>query len=135
MKISTKGTYALRIMTDMAIKPEEMWTASMLAEKNNLSAKYLEKIISQLLKAGLLTSHRGSSGGYKLSRSPKDISLGQIILATEGRLQTVSCVSLGAKCDLMPKCLTATVWAKLDNIVNDYLNTTSLQDVVSGNIK
>lgn len=135
MKISTKGIYALRIMTDMAGKPNELWSASMLAEKNYISAKYLEKIISKLLKGGLLESFRGSSGGYKLSKTPDKITIGDVLSLTEGKMRTVSCVSKTGKCDLMPKCLTAGVWLKLDSIVNDFLNSTTLEDVINQSIK
>ena len=135
MKISTKGTYALRIMTDMALSPDTTWTVLSLAEKNNLSAKYLERIISMLVKGNLLKSFRGSAGGYKLAGNPKDITIGQILALTEGKLQTVSCVSSGAKCDMMPKCLTANVWVKLDKVVNDFLNSTTLEDVVKKKVK
>ena len=135
MKISTKGIYALRIMTDMAGKPNELWSASMLAEKNYISAKYLEKIISKLLKGGLLESFRGSSGGYKLSKTPDKITIGDVLSLTEGKMRTVSCVSKTGKCDLMPKCLTAGVWLKLDSIVNEFLNSTTLEDVINQSIK
>ena len=135
MKISTKGIYALRIMTDMANSLDEIWTTSALAEKNYISAKYLEKIVSKLLKGGLLKSYRGSSGGYKLAKTPDKISIGDILTLTEGKMKTVSCVSKNGKCDLMPKCLTAGVWLKLDSIVNEFLSSTTLEDVIKQSIK
>ena len=135
MKISTKGTYALGIMTDIAKNyKDEAVSLSLIASRNNMSVKYLEQIVNMLTKNNLLTSFRGTNGGYKLSRDAREITLGQILNATEGELKTVSCINSGVKCDKVAKCLTVGVWAKLDNIVNDFLNTTTLDDIVNKRI-
>ena len=132
MKISTKGTYALGIMTDIAShSQDEAIPLTVLANRNNMSVKYLEQIVNMLVKNNLLVSFRGTNGGYKLSRDAKDITIGQILKATEGELQTVSCLNAGVKCDKVAKCLTVGVWTKLDNIVNDFLNSTTLDDVIN----
>ena len=132
MKISTKGTYALGIMTDIAsLKQDEAVSLTLLSQRNNMSIKYLEQIVNMLVKNDLLKSFRGTNGGYKLSRDAKHITLGQILKATEGELQTVSCINSDVKCDKIAKCLTVGVWTKLDNIVNDFLNSTTLDDVIN----
>lgn len=135
MKISTKGTYALRIMADIALAGENNTTVSGLSAKTNISEKYLEQIIGKLVKAKLLTSFRGTNGGYKLSRPAKEISVKQILQATEGNFKSVSCLEEGVKCDMEAKCLTINVWAGLNKVINDYLSNVSLEDVVQKNIK
>lgn len=135
MKISTKGRYALRVMADIALNSDEKKISiTELAERNNISDKYLEQIISLLVKQNLLVSFRGSQGGYKLSRPASEITIGDIISSTEGNLETVSCVSGNEKCDMAGSCLTANVWAKLDKIVNDFFNSTTLDDVINKRI-
>ncbi len=133
MKISTKGIYSVNILTDIASAPDKTWTVAELSMRNNISVKYLERIISQLVKSGILTSFRGANGGYVLSREPKDITLGEILEATEGRMQTVSCVS-GARCDKMSMCKTSKVWLALDKAMNDFFLRTTLEDIERGNI-
>ena len=134
MKISTRGTYAMRIMADIATHDSQGNVAVQeLATRQNISLKYLEQIMQLLKDAGLVTSQRGVSGGYRLARDSKDITIGDILTATEGKLQTVSCID--GKCDMANSCLTINVWEKLDRIVNDYLNTTTLYDVVNNGIK
>ena len=136
MKISTKGTYALNIMVFIAKSPAETYTTvSSLSEQTRISDKYLEQIVSKLLKANLLTSSRGSNGGYKLAKSAKNITVAEILQATEGSMKSVSCMEQGAKCDLEHKCLTVNVWAGLNKVVNDYLSSVTLDDVVNKKIK
>lgn len=134
MKISTKGTYALRIMTDIALNGDGNVTVSSLSAKTNISEKYLEQIIGKLTKAKLLASFRGTNGGYKLSKPAKDISVKEILQATEGSFKSVSCLEDGVKCDLEAKCLTVNLWAGLNKVINDYLASVSLDDVVNKNI-
>ena len=134
MKVSTKGTYALKVMMDIAIfSKEKNVSISDIALRNNLSEKYLEKIIAGLVKANLLTSSRGAQDGYRLNREPKDIKLGEIMHATEGQLKSVSCLENGGKCNMANMCASVKVWAKLDSIVNDFFDKTSLEDCLNGN--
>lgn len=136
MKISTKGTYSIRIMAEIAKTQDvKLATVSYLSEQTNITGKYLEKIISKLLKAKLLISFRGSSGGYKLSRQASDITIKDILNATEGNMKTVSCIEDGKNCDLSNKCLTVNIWAGLTKIVNDYLSKISLEDVITKKVK
>ncbi|MBQ8451652.1 MAG: Rrf2 family transcriptional regulator [Clostridia bacterium] len=135
MKISTKGTYAVSIMTEIAKNENSFTTVSVLSSTTGFSEKYLEQIVSKLLKAKLLLSFRGSNGGYKLAKHANEISVGEILRATEGNMKSVSCMEEGAACDLASKCLTVNVWAGLNKVVNDYLNSVSLDDIVNKKIK
>jgi len=131
MKISTKGRYALRVMADIALNGEDKKiTIVELASRNSISDKYLEQIISLMVKNNLLLSFRGAQGGYKLSRPAKEITIGEIMRATEGKLETVSCINSNEKCDKAEMCLTVNVWAKLDKIVNEFFDSTTLDDVI-----
>ena len=135
MKISTKGRYALRVMADIALNyKDKNVSITELSLRNNISDKYLEQIISLLVKSDLLQSFRGAQGGYKLSRPASEITIGEIINSTEGNFESVSCISRNEKCDMAEKCLTINVWAKLDKIVNDFFNSTTLDDVVNKRI-
>lgn len=134
MKISTKGTYAMRIMADIAVNESKGNVAvNELATRQNISQKYLEQIMQMLVKAKLVTSHRGIAGGYTLSRPAQNISVGDILAATEGKLQTVTCID--GKCEKAASCMTINVWGKLDKIVNDFLTNTTLKDVITNNVK
>lgn len=135
MKISTKGRYALRVMADIALNFENQNVSiTELSSRNGISDKYLEQIISLLVKDKLLVSFRGAQGGYKLAKPTNQITVGQIIQATEGKLETASCVTSNEKCDMAEKCLTVNVWFKLDRIVNDFFNSTTLEDVINNNL-
>ena len=135
MKITTKGRYALRIMLELAsIKDDKLLTVGELAGKTKISEKYLEQIIGKLTKAKLLFSQRGSNGGYKLARSTMQISVGEILNATEGNIKTVSCMENGNNCARFEKCLTVNVWAGLNKVISDYLNSVSLYDVLNKQI-
>lgn len=93
MKISTKGRYALRLMTDIAIYGGEGYVSLKdVAARQGISVKYLEQIAGSLSKAGLLRSSRGSQGGYQLTRAPEAYSLGSILRLTEGDLAPVACL-------------------------------------------
>ena len=135
MKVSTMGTYSLRIMAQIAKESQDNTvTVSYLAEHTNISEKYLEKIVNKLLKAGLLISFRGASGGYKLSRPADSISVREILSATEGDMRSVSCMEAGATGELDAKCLTVNLWAGLNKVINDYLSGISLDDVINRKI-
>ena len=106
MKISTKGRYGLRMMIDIAMNQNEgPVSVRDIARRQSLSDKYLEQIITQANKAGLLKSIRGAGGGYQLSRPAKDISVGEILRVMEGSLSPVECVrGAGGGTRPLPKC-------------------------------
>ena len=98
MRISTKGRYALRLMLDLAVHDTgENIALKTIAKRQDISGKYLEQIIGVLTKAGFVKSVRGSSGGYRLARSPKEYTIGDILRLTEGSLAPVACVEEGVE--------------------------------------
>lgn len=130
MMISTKGRYALMIMTYIAEHQDEsVVSLKDIAEHKNMGIKYLEIIVSSLNKAGLLESTRGKNGGYKLNREPKNYTLLEILKVAEGSLAPVSCVEEGF-CDNAPNCKTNKMWCELDELISDFLTNKTLEDIV-----
>lgn len=120
MKISTKGTYAIQVMLDLAIhNTGENINVKKIAERQDISEKYLEQIISILNKAGYVRSIRGAQGGYRLAREPKDYTVGDILRTTEGSLEPVS----ESESPLA-------VWRRLSDAINNVLDSVTLQDLV-----
>lgn len=133
MLISTKGRYALRVMVDITLNGGGMPVSLRdVAERQEISVKYLEAIISTLVKAELVESFRGKAGGYKLAREADDITVKDIIEATEGTTVPVECA--GGACPRQSGCVTAPLWSELDRVVDDFLNGVTLKDVINGNI-
>ena len=134
LNITTKGRYALRVMIDLAQHPEEGFVSfKTVAERQDVSMKYLEMIVSALKKAELVESTRGKEGGYRLSRSPADYSVGEILRCLEDNLAPVSCIRDGAiRCDKAAACVTLPMWKELDDLTNAYLDGVSLQDLLTG---
>ena len=132
MKISTKGRYALRTMIDLAQHGSEgLVTLKDVAARQELSQKYLEQIVTQMSKAGLVKGVRGPQGGYRLARDPKDYSVGEILRLVEGSLAPVECLETEENtCDKCASCATVDMWAGLYKVVNDYLEGVTLQDMV-----
>ena len=93
MMVSTKGRYALTVMVDLARQEGDGFVSlADIAERENLSMKYLESIISILNKGGMLQSLRGKNGGYKLARKPEEYNISEILLLTEGTVAPVNCI-------------------------------------------
>lgn len=131
MKISTKGRYALRIMVDLAMHNDGKYISLKdIAKRQEISIKYLEQIISMLNKAGFLDSARGNNGGYKLAKSPNEYIIGDILRATEGDLTPIYCLTEGGKCSRKENCKTFIFWKGLDNIINEYVNSNTLEDLI-----
>ena len=135
MMVSTKGRYALTVMVDLAKNEDGGYVSlSDIAERENLSMKYLESIISILNKGGMLLSLRGKNGGYKLAREPKDYNINEILLLTEGTLAPVNCIMQeGVQCDKAATCSTLPLWAGLGKVIEGYLSDITLEDVITGN--
>ena len=137
MMVSTKGRYALTVMVDLARLSDGGYVSlADIAERENLSMKYLESIISILNKGGMLQSQRGKNGGYKLARDPADYNIAEILLLTEGTLAPVNCIMQdGVQCEKAATCSTLPLWAGLDNVIDRYLRTITLEDIITGNRK
>ena len=117
MKISTRGRYALRMMLDMALSDSDKPVrVKEIAERQEISEKYMEQIMSVLNKAGFVRSVRGPQGGYFLTKKPEEYTVGMILRLTEGSLSPVDCLEEGAPvCNRMDSCTTILLWRKLDD--------------------
>lgn len=131
MMISTKGRYALRVMIDLAEQQSvEYIPLKEIAKRQNISQKYLESIMTVLSKNNFIEALHGKGGGYRLNRDPADYKVGEILRLTEGTLAPVACLEEGAKpCDYVAECRTLPMWTKLNDIVNEYLDSVSVADL------
>lgn len=135
MKISTKGRYALRVMIDLAQQEsDEYISLKDISKRQELSMKYLEMIAGVLNKAGFIISLRGKGGGYKLAKNPKDYTVGSILKLTEGSLAPVACLEYKTNpCLRAEHCITLPMWQKLDRLINDYLESVTIDDLIRNN--
>ena len=132
MLISTKGRYALRVMIDLAEHQAEGFIPlKVIAERQEISEKYLESIIKLLVKAKLLNGVRGKGGGYQLTKSPEQYTIGSILRLTEDSLAPVSCLESGANaCPRAAECRTLPLWQGLNKVISDYLDNITVADLM-----
>lgn len=133
MTVSTKGRYALRIMIDIASNggEQKLIPLKAISERQEISVKYMEQIMSLLTRGGLVRSVRGNVGGYALTRSPRQIRVGDILRTAEGDLGPVPCVEGDANfCPRADKCAALSFWQELDNVVNNFVDSRTLEDLV-----
>ncbi len=132
MLISTKGRYALRVMADLAEHPTEGYIPlKEIAQRQEISEKYLEIIIKILVRAKLLTGVRGKGGGYRLTRAPGEYTVGSILRLTEESLAPVSCLEEDApSCPRRDGCRTLALWQGLDKAIGDYLDRIPLAELL-----
>ena len=135
MLVSTKGRYALRVMVDLA-EHQAAGRISLkeIAQRQEISEKYLESIIRTLVKAKVVESLRGKGGGYRLTKKPEQYTVGEILRLTEGSLAPVACLDGDCKgCSRSDECPTLGVWKNLDKLINDYLDGVTLDTLVAPN--
>lgn len=132
MKISTKGRYALRMLTELAKNyGGDCMSLSEIAKRQDISKKYLEQIVALLNKSDFLVTERGNHGGYKLAKRPSEYTVGDILRLTEGSLAPVSCLDHDPiVCERSGDCETLPVWQGLYRVVTDYLDSITLQDIL-----
>lgn len=132
MKISTKGRYALRLLVDLAEHQNSGFVALKdIAERQDISKKYLEQIVPMLSRSNILHTTRGFQGGYKLAKSPDSITVGEILRLTEGSLAPVACLEHDPIiCERSAICVTLPVWQGLYRVITEYLDGITLQDIV-----
>ena len=132
MKISTKGRYALRLMLDIALNEQNgPVKIKDVAERQEVSDKYLEQIISILNRAGYVKSQRGAQGGYLLTRRPEQYTVGMILRLTEGSLAPVSCLEDEPnRCERQKDCVTLLLWKQLNDAINGVVDRVTLADLV-----
>ena len=131
MLISTKGRYALRVMIDLAEHQGEGFIPlKTIAQRQEISEKYLESIIKLLVKSKLLSGVRGKGGGYQLTKAPEQYTVGAILQLTEESLAPVSCLATEADaCPRANQCRTLSLWKGLDRVIRDYLDSVTLADL------
>lgn len=130
MKISTKGRYGLRLMTDLAVYHDQgLIPLKEIAARQEISEKYLEQIMMQLNRSGLVRSVRGAQGGYMLAKTPEDITVGAVLRVLEGSLCPVDCVDGVGDCPRMARCATIGVWTRLKEAVESVVDHTTLADL------
>jgi len=133
MKISTRGRYALRLMLDVAMQGQEAPVRIKdIAQRQEISEKYLEQIVSVLNKAGLVRSIRGPQGGYRLMRAPEDYTVGSILRVIEGSLAPVACMDTDINdCPRQKKCSTLRLWSMLNEAIENVVEHVTLADLVT----
>lgn len=132
MKISTKGRYALRMLLDLAEHQNDGFIALKdVAERQNISKKYLEQIVPIFNKTNILKTTRGFQGGYRLARRPDQYTVGEILRLTEGNLAPVACLEHEPiECERSGECATLPVWQGLYRVINEYVDSITLQDIL-----
>lgn len=132
MMVSTKGRYALRVMIDLAENQKGAYIPlKEIAQRQEISEKYLEIIIKVLVRNHFLAGLRGKGGGYRLTRSPEQYTVGEILRLTEDSLAPVACLEDDAvRCPKMYECRTLPMWRGLNKVINDYLDGITLADLM-----
>ena len=132
MIVSTKGRYALRVMIDLAEQhKQERVPLKEIAERQEISQKYIEAIMTILSKNGFVDAVHGKGGGYRLNKAPEDYKVGDILRLTEGSLSPVACLEKGAEvCPRKDNCRTLSLWTKLDELVENFLDSVTLADLI-----
>ncbi|MGL6196495.1 MAG: RrF2 family transcriptional regulator [Thermoguttaceae bacterium] len=131
MKISTKGRYGLRILLDLAIHDQnEPRLIRDISESQQISLKYVSRLVINLRKAGLIQSTRGIHGGFRLNKAPSNISVLNVVEAMEGPLSIVGCVHAPEKCERLEQCATRDIWVMLNSGIRDQMEKLTLQDII-----
>ncbi len=132
MIVSTRGRYALRVMVDLAENgADERIPLKEIAERQNISQKYIEAIMTLLSKNLFVDAVHGKGGGYRLNRKPDEYKVGEILRLTEGTLAPVACLEKNAEpCPRKDDCRTIPMWTKLDSLIENYLDTVTLADLM-----
>lgn len=130
--ISTRGRYALRVMIDIAEHSGgDFVPMKEVAARQEISLKYIERIMPLLTKENLVEGQHGKGGGYRLCRPPEDYSVGEILRATEGGLAPVACLECGTKpCSRAAECRTLPMWQKYYAMTNEFFDGISVADLM-----
>ena len=132
MLVSTKGRYALRVMIDLAEHQADGFIPlKVIAERQEISEKYLENIIKLLVRAKLLNGVRGKGGGYRLAKAPEQYTVESILRITEESMAPVSCLDANADaCSRSAECRTLPMWRGLDKLITEYFENITLADLM-----
>jgi len=131
MKLSTRARYGTRALLDLALQQgERPVVLKDIAQRQQVSLRYLEHIIASLIAAGIIRSARGARGGVSLARSPEEIRLSEVIQVLEGSITPVECVENPGVCDRSELCVTRDIWGELKKTMNGLLESITLQDLI-----
>ncbi len=132
MLISTRGRYALRVMIDLAEHDDGSYIPMKeVAQRQDISLKYLERILPILVAARMIEGIHGKGGGYRLTRQPGDYRVSDILQLTEGDLAPVACLECNAeKCSRTAECRTLPMWTELNRRMNEYLSSVTIADLM-----
>ena len=133
MKISTKGRYAVRMLVDLAEHKNDGFIALKdIADRQNISKKYLEQIVPLLNKSGILKANRGYQGGYMLAKNPDKLTICEVLKITEGSIAPVACLDFEPiQCERADECSTLYIWKGLYKVITDYLEGITIQDIIN----
>lgn len=134
MLVSTRGRYAIRVMIDLAEHMNGKYIPMKeIADRQDVSLKYMTKIMQALTKSGMLDGQHGKGGGYKLNRDPEEYRVGDILRLTEGTLAPVACLDeTDCKCDRSFECRTRPMWNELEKLISEYLDGITIADLMEG---
>lgn len=132
MMVSTKGRYALRVLIDLAENGDGNYIPMKeIVERQNISLKYIERILPSFAKNKLIEGQHGKGGGYRLCRQPKEYTVGEILRLTDGDIIPVSCLEYeGAYCDKSAECRTVSMWKQAAVLMNDYFDGITIADLM-----
>jgi Rrf2 family cysteine metabolism transcriptional repressor len=131
MKLSTKGRYGTRALTDIALhREEEPVSLKDIARRQQISLPYLEHLIAPLVEGGIIRSTRGVGGGVALAKSPGKIRLSEVVGLLEGSIAPVKCVNDPTACSRSSSCVTRDIWSEVNAAMDGVLESTTLQDLV-----
>lgn len=129
MFLTRRSDYGLQAVYALA-KSSELISAKQLAQEHNLPIAFVKKLLQRLCHAGLVKASVGKRGGYALARDPEKISIRELLQALEGDLAPVSCLAPGHQCDLTNGCTTRRIWARIDQKIQEALDSISLKDLL-----
>lgn len=133
LRLSTKGQYGVRAMYEIARGyPHSPVNIRVISERQDASIHYLEQILNRLRRAGLIKSIKGPGGGYVLNKKPSDISIADILTKLEGPIALTSCLNPEEGCIRVERCVTHLIWKALGRQIEEFLNTVTLEDLVTG---
>lgn len=133
LKVSTRFRYGLRAMIELAeAYPEQAVSVGQIAQRQELSPKYLEQIMAQLKAAGLVLSHPGMRGGYRLSRHPDSIRITDIAYALEGDISVTDCAKNPENCKRAGICKSQNLWVRITSAIENVLSSTTLRGLMDG---
>ncbi len=133
LRLSTKGQYGVRAMFEIARGyPDKPVNIKVISERQDVSPHYLEQILNRLRRSGLIKSVKGPGGGYLLTSKPEEISISEILRELEGPVAITSCLNPAEGCVRVDSCVTHLLWKALGRQIEEFLNTITLKDLLSG---